>query len=544
MGSKKNSATNLNYLTEDQSSSTKVENLPPLADTTLADAALTSLTLMSSSEKLDWFDEKIGTLSGKGRSPSSGSSADMFLNAASAKTSLAVDIATAVKYLGPLPCMKQYKVLSRIMENLSITTLINNTTKANGDDKSDLDANGDSILNNMLLNKNVNAIPASAAEGTLTLVRALAEVNLSSTCAATNRIMEVYLSPLIPHLLTFLSSSNTNVRTLASDAVITIINRLNPASGGLILPFVENKMSSFFVLLRHPDWRVKLGVLDAIRQFSVAFKECIPLHIPVLIPNLTGVVWDTKPQVSRGAGMAIRSVCECNINVDIKQSIAAVVLSIVKPSETVKAVEALCHTTFIVPVDAGTLSILCPVLSRCLLEKKTLNKRMACIVIDNMSKLVESPYAVRPFGRLLVPGLKDVCDNVQFEDIRDTALSALGSLTKALGHASIEEATEAYALEIQLEVAAEEKRIKDERGKDEIERARKEEEDKRDRAQFKEAMDAERRLQNLKLEEEKKANFEKSKAQDAQRKSVKKAGVCQGCGLKKCKKTCLFYEKK
>jgi len=309
MGSKKNSATNLNYLTEDQSSSTKgkfwlsitntslhstpplhsthiiigiVENLPPLADTTLADAALTSLTLMSSSEKLDWFDEKIGTLSGKGRSPSSGSSADMFLNAASAKTSLAVDIATAVKYLGPLPCMKQYKVLSRIMENLSITTLINNTTKANGDDKSDLDANGDSILNNMLLNKNVNAIPASAAEGTLTLVRALAEVNLSSTCAATNRIMEVYLSPLIPHLLTFLSSSNTNVRTLASDAVITIINRLNPASGGLILPFVENKMSSFFVLLRHPDWRVKLGVLDAIRQFSVAFKECIPLHIPVV----------------------------------------------------------------------------------------------------------------------------------------------------------------------------------------------------------------------------------------------------------------------
>ena len=173
--------------------------------------------------------------------------------------------------------------------------------------------------------------------------------------------------------------------------------------------------------------------------------------------------------------MALKSVCDTNLNVDVKPCMGPIVLSIVKPSETVKAVESLCHTTFVVPVDAPTLSVLCPVLSRCLQEKKSLNKRMACIVIDNMSKLVEHPTAVRPFGRLLVPGLKDVCDNVQFEDIRDTALSALGSLTKALGHASIEEATEAYMRMVQAEVEADEKRIRDERDKEESDRKEREE---------------------------------------------------------------------
>merc|ERR1719253_1511719 len=92
-------------------------------------------------------------------------------------------------------------------------------------------------------------------------------------------------------------------------------------------------------------------------------------------------------------------------------------------------------TTFIVTVDAPTLSILCPVLARSLKEKLAIHKRSACIVINNMSKLVGSPDDVAPFGPLLVPELKKVATNVQFEEIRDEALKALNSLTKALGDA-------------------------------------------------------------------------------------------------------------
>ena len=131
----------------------------------------------------------------------------------------------------------------------------------------------------------------------------------------------------------------------------------------------------------------------------------------------------------------------------IRPAIPAVVHAISKPADTYKAVEELMATTFVATVDASTLSILCPILSRGLKEKNAVRKRSCCVVIENMSRLVDSPNAVAPFGPLLVPELKKVVENVQFEDIRDVALSALQALTRALGHADIEAAVSAIMRE-------------------------------------------------------------------------------------------------
>jgi hypothetical protein len=57
-------------------------------------------------------------------------------------------------------------------------------------------------------------------------------------------------------------------------------------------------------------------------------------------------------------------------------------------------------------------------------------------------------------------------------------------------------------------------------------------------------MDAQRLLDNLALEEEQAAKEDKYKKQEAAKLSTKStSGKCQGCGLKKCKTTCLFYSK-
>ena len=115
-------------------------------------------------------------------------------------------------------------------------------------------------------------------------------------------------------------------------------------------------------------------------------------------------------------------MCETNENPDVASAIPAVVNAMCKPSATNMAVQELMGTTFVASVDAPTLSILCPVLARALKEKLAIHKRAACIVISNMSRLVDSPQAVAPFGPLLVPELKKVATNVQFEEIRDAAL--------------------------------------------------------------------------------------------------------------------------
>jgi hypothetical protein len=55
-------------------------------------------------------------------------------------------------------------------------------------------------------------------------------------------------------------------------------------------------------------------------------------------------------------------------------------------------------------------------------------------------------------------------------------------------------------------------------------------------------MEAQRLLDKMALEEEEARKQKEMLKKEQQMKSTKSAaGKCQGCGLKKCKKTCLFY---
>ena len=234
-------------------------------------------------------------------------------------------------------------------------------------------------------------------------------------------------------------------------------------------------------------------------------------------------------------------------------------------------------TTFVIPVDAPTLAILCPLLARALKEKLALHKRAACIVIANMSKLVETPQAVAPFGNLLVPELQKVAANVQFEEIRDESLKALTALTKALGDqykavaeqqqqqgpdrpnpdqltlvgASISSTNGGRGESIQDTVALleqEQARVEAEQAK--IERERQEAaardaalqaQEEEERRRFKEAMDAQRRLDQLETEALATKKAEEMQKREMERLNPKAGGKCQSCGLKKCKKTCMFF---
>ena len=166
MGSKKNSSSNLAYITDDTES--KGDILPPMGSGSIesSPANLAKLKLMDTEESSSvqqWFEDKVGKLVGKGRSNSGGSGADMFLNMngsgasaaadPSANATLAIDIASAISVIGVVKSFNTYKVLRSIKENLAINTLVNNTTNSNADDTSRDDRHGDNALNTELLKK-------------------------------------------------------------------------------------------------------------------------------------------------------------------------------------------------------------------------------------------------------------------------------------------------------------------------------------------------------------------------------------------------------
>lgn len=271
--------------------------------------------------------------------------------------------------------------------------------------------------------------PAEAREGCYLLIRALCEIVVGKSSTTTSSPVEPYVvGALLASALDECGSGNGAVRQAAQDCALAICQIANPWSFPSILrPLLLQ------TLLNTTEWRIKAAALECFEHCAKTKSAVVQKLIPKLLPPMVSQVWDTKPQVSKAAKSALLAVCMTNANPDVKKTIPAVVNAICKPSETNKAMSELMGTTFVVPVDASTLAILCPVLARALKEKLAIHKRSACLVISNMSKLVERPEAVAPFGSLLVPELQKVCDNVQFEEIREEGLKALANLSKALG---------------------------------------------------------------------------------------------------------------
>ena len=465
------------------------------------------------------------------------------------RSGAAADVATAAKKLGVRFVLKDCQVMEE-MQKMLFPEGILKTFDSNDETSGGLKPSASALsLASMATDdmttmtdvttgtdsKRGKATPANAREGSLLLIRAFCEI--------VGKTAEPYVvGAFITAALDECGSNSSSVREAAEDAASALIKLANPfVFPSLICPLLLKAMKS-------AEWRVKVNALDRLAQCAETATRQVCSALPELIPGVTGQVWDTKTQVNKAAGSCLLAICKTNPNPDVLPAISAVVKAVCKPAETNKAVSELMGTTFVVTVDAPTLSIICPVLSRALKEKLAIHKRAACIVINNMSKLVGSPEDVAPFGPLLVPELKKVAQSVQFEEIRDEALKALASLTKALGDQYTEndntqdEAKEAAKLAAETAaIEAEQKRIKDERDAEKAKEEamkKKEEEEKR---KYKEAMDAQRELNRMAEEKAKKEKEEEQKKKEAQRLSTKSTGgKCQGCGLKKCRKGCLF----
>jgi elongation factor 3 len=81
-------------------------------------------------------------------------------------------------------------------------------------------------------------------------------------------------------------------------------------------------------------------------------------------------------------------------------------------------VHRLAATTFVQTVDAGTLSLTVPLLTRGLKDRKTALKRKCAVIIENMAKLVEDPVAAAPFLPELMPLLARSMNEVADEECR------------------------------------------------------------------------------------------------------------------------------
>merc|ERR1719450_1519048 len=127
----------------------------------------------------------------------------------------------------------------------------------------------------------------------------------------------------------------------------------------------------------------------------------------------------------------MKAMCQCTGNKDLDPFLEAVVEAAQSLDKTHKCVERLAGCVFVQNVETPALAIMLPVLTRGLNDKAEKIKRICCLIVDNMCKVVEDPAAVLPVMPLLEPLVKRAVAVISDPEARSVAERAYKTLTKA-----------------------------------------------------------------------------------------------------------------
>ncbi|WWC95921.1 hypothetical protein V866_002788 [Kwoniella sp. B9012] len=294
---------------------------------------------------------------------------------------------------------------------------------ANAAKKNGVEFFGQIGLNDALVKALTDKKSAAAREGAASAISTLLENGAAP-------LLEPYIvssasNTPFPVLLEAFADKAKEVQTASLAAVKSLVQTMNPWATFVILPALLNQIRTA------GKWQIKSGSLDVLQQLISSAHDQMAQAMPDLIPVLAEAVWDTKSDVKKAAKATLEKACALCENKDIEKFIPALIKSLLNPIEEVpKTITVLSATTFVSEVTAPTISLIAPLLIRGLDERPTATKRKVCVIADNMSKLVDSEYTVRPFLPRLLPGLIKTSETIADPEARSVANRAIATLRR------------------------------------------------------------------------------------------------------------------
>jgi len=298
--------------------------------------------------------------------------------------------------------------------------------KSEGVEKSGLAANIDALAA-----KAESKTEADALAG-LALVKALAE-GAPNAQAVTKHCLAACIEQG--------GHKSKNVVAAATDAALAICLNINPFAMKSLLPIIFSKLPV------EKKWPIRELALKCIASFGVTCPKQLGIALPLIVPEVTACMWDTKKQIKKASTDAMREALKVIGNKDIEHMTEKILTAITKPKEVPEIMHQMAGVTFVQSVESPALAMVVPLLLRGLREKSTATKRQSAVIINNMSKLVDDPVDAAPFLPLLLPALetnassipdpeargvteKAVEQMVRLQELADKAVSTRGDVSK------------------------------------------------------------------------------------------------------------------
>lgn len=276
--------------------------------------------------------------------------------------------------------------------------------------------------------------------------RRVALQTVSALVKSCGKFVEPILLSLLPSVLIAVAdkaSTNSEAAVAAGQAIVGGLNA--HATRALIQTLFDGMSNS-------RKWQTRVASLNLLTTLA---KRC-PVEaghcVLDMMPVLSEAIVDSRIEITDAAHGALLACCYTAGNRDLEPHVPAIVSCIARPAEVSDVVAKLSGTTFVQAMEDASLAVLAPLMLRALRERSTKTQRRACIIIENMSKLVLNPADARPFLPHLIPALDVVTQEAADPELRAVAgraHEALETIKKAgdeieakAGHAAAADAVQ------------------------------------------------------------------------------------------------------
>eukprot|EP01083_Nonionella_stella_P268898 909304_1 len=238
---------------------------------------------------------------------------------------------------------------------------------------------------------------------------------------------EPYVVSILPQLLATFGDSSKDVRMATREATRTVMANLTGHGIKMILP-------QLLRALEDNKWRTKQEAIGMLGAMAFCAPKQLSSCLPTIVPNLIEVLADPHAKVQSAGEKALHDIGSVVKNPEIHSLVPQLLSAVCKPSagSTTKALQGLIDTSFVNSIDAPSLAIIVPILSRGLRERQGAPKRMSAQIVGSMCSLIGDVKDIRPYSKELVAGLKAILVD-PLPDVRAAASHALGSLHAGMG---------------------------------------------------------------------------------------------------------------
>ena len=256
------------------------------------------------------------------------------------------------------------------------------------------------------------------------------------------RLFEPYILRVLPLLLNLFGDATPDVREATVDAARVIMGNLSGYGVKTILP-------SLLSGLEEKQWRTKKGSIELLGMMAYCAPRQLSQSLPIVIPQLSGVLTDSHAQVRAAANKSLKQFGEVISNPEIQSLVPVFLKAMVDPAKTPNALTALIKTSFVHYIDHSSLALVryffvflsvlvihcssqvVPIIERGLRERSAEIKRKAAQIVGNLAALTDSKDFV-PYLNELLPLVHVVLVD-PVPEARATAAKCLGSLVERLG---------------------------------------------------------------------------------------------------------------